>query len=85
MSSSSAPVRSASSSAGEIIAKWPDKHVTLLDFSDDVLSDRFRPDLRAELRKQLMDFGVLQARPRRRTSVSCPADRRQRVATFTVK
>jgi apoptosis-inducing factor 2 len=44
--------------AGEIIAKWPDKHVTLLDFSDDVLGDRFRPDLRAELRKQLVDLGV---------------------------
>ena len=44
--------------AGEIISKWPDKHVTLLDFSDDVLGDRFRPDLRAELRKQLVDLGV---------------------------
>jgi NADH dehydrogenase FAD-containing subunit len=44
--------------AGEIIAKWADKHVTLLDFSDDVLGDRFRPDLRAELRKQLVDLGV---------------------------
>jgi NADH dehydrogenase FAD-containing subunit len=44
--------------AGEIVAKWPNKHVTLLDFSDDVLGDRFRPDLRAELRKQLLDLGV---------------------------
>ena len=44
--------------AGEIVAKWPNKHVTLLDFSDDVLGDRFRPDLRAELRKQLVDLGV---------------------------
>ena len=25
--------------AGEITARWPDKHVTLLDFSDDVLGD----------------------------------------------
>jgi len=44
--------------AGEIVAKWPDKHVTLLDVSDDVLGDRFRADLRAELRTQLLDLGV---------------------------
>jgi NADH dehydrogenase FAD-containing subunit len=44
--------------AGEIISKWPDKHVTLLDLSDDVLGERFRPDLRAELRTQLVDLGV---------------------------
>jgi NADH dehydrogenase FAD-containing subunit len=44
--------------AGEIVAKWPDKHVTLLDVADDVLGERFRPDLRAELRNQLVDLGV---------------------------
>lgn len=44
--------------AGEIIAKWPEKHVTLLDLSDDVLGGRFRPDLRAELRAQLVELGV---------------------------
>src|ERR1700730_5175308 len=44
--------------AGEITAKWPDKHVTILDLADDVLGERFRPDLRAELRKQLVDLGV---------------------------
>jgi NADH dehydrogenase FAD-containing subunit len=44
--------------AGEIVAKWPDKHVTLLDLADDVLGDRFRPDLRAELRAQLLARGV---------------------------
>ncbi len=44
--------------AGEIVAKWPEKHVTLLDLADDVLGDRFRPDLRAELRRQLTDRGV---------------------------
>jgi apoptosis-inducing factor 2 len=44
--------------AGEITARWPDKHVTLLDLGDDVLGDRFRPDLRAELRRQLVDVGV---------------------------
>jgi NADH dehydrogenase FAD-containing subunit len=44
--------------AGEIKAKWPDKHVTLLDLADDVLGERFRADLRAELRTQLVDLGV---------------------------
>jgi NADH dehydrogenase FAD-containing subunit len=44
--------------AGEIVAKWPDKHVTLLDLADDVLGERFRPDLRAELRNQLVEVGV---------------------------
>jgi NADH dehydrogenase FAD-containing subunit len=44
--------------AGEIVSKWPDKHVTLFDLADDVLGDRFRVDLRAELRSQLIDLGV---------------------------
>ncbi|HEY3833218.1 MAG TPA: FAD-dependent oxidoreductase [Acidimicrobiia bacterium] len=44
--------------AGEIVAKWPDKLVTLLDLADDVLGDRFRSDLRAELRNQLVEIGV---------------------------
>lgn len=44
--------------AGEIISKWPDKHVTLLDVADDVLGERFRPDLRAELRRQLVERDV---------------------------
>lgn len=44
--------------AGEIKAVWPDKQVTLLDVADDVLGDRFRPDLKAELRRQLREIGV---------------------------
>jgi apoptosis-inducing factor 2 len=44
--------------AGEIKSKWPDKAVTLLDPDDDVLHGEFRPDLRAELRSQLVDLGV---------------------------
>jgi apoptosis-inducing factor 2 len=44
--------------AGEIKAMWPDKQVTLLDVADDVLGDRFRPDLKAELRRQLSEIGV---------------------------
>lgn len=38
---------------GEIRAVWPDKHVILLDLADDVLGARFRPDLKAERRRQL--------------------------------
>ena len=44
--------------AGEIHSKWPDKHITLLDFAPDVLGERFRPDLRDELRAQLEEIGV---------------------------
>jgi NADH dehydrogenase FAD-containing subunit len=44
--------------AGEIKSKWPDKAVTLLDLTDDVLGDDFRADLRAELRSQLVELGV---------------------------
>src|ERR1700716_3045411 len=44
--------------AGEIVSKWPDKHVTLLDLAEDVLGGRFRADLRAELRNQLVEIGV---------------------------
>jgi NADH dehydrogenase FAD-containing subunit len=44
--------------AGEIKETWPGKHVTLLDVADDVLGARFRPDLKAELRRQLGDLGV---------------------------
>ena len=44
--------------AGEIKAVWPGKQVTLIDMADDVLGERFRPDLKAELRRQLRGLGV---------------------------
>ena len=44
--------------AGEIKAVWPRKRVTLVDVADDVLGERYRPDLKAELRRQLTDLGV---------------------------
>ena len=44
--------------AGEIKAAWPDTSVVLLDAMDDVLGDRYRADLRAELRAQLEGIGV---------------------------
>ena len=44
--------------AGEIKAVWPGKQVTLVDVASDVLGERYRPDLKAELRRQLTDLGV---------------------------
>jgi len=44
--------------AGEIKAVWPGKQVTLVDVADDILGERYRPDLKAELRRQLDDLGV---------------------------
>ena len=44
--------------AGEIKAVWPSKQVTLVDVADDVLGGPFRPELRAELRRQLAELGV---------------------------
>jgi NADH dehydrogenase FAD-containing subunit len=56
--------------AGEIKAVWPGKRVTLVDVADDVLGERYRADLKAELRRQLGELGVelvlgspLQAQP----------------------
>src|ERR1700760_3681555 len=39
--------------AGEIRAVWRGKQVTLVDVAGDVLGERYRPDLKAELRRQL--------------------------------
>jgi NADH dehydrogenase FAD-containing subunit len=44
--------------AGEIRATWPDKAVTIVDMANDILSDRFSNELRAELRRQLEEIGV---------------------------
>ena len=44
--------------AGEITAIWPDKHITLIDPAEDVLGARFRPELKAEIRRQLAGLGV---------------------------
>jgi NADH dehydrogenase FAD-containing subunit len=44
--------------AGEIKAVWPSKQVIMVDVADDVLGERFRPDLKAELRRQLGQLGV---------------------------
>jgi apoptosis-inducing factor 2 len=44
--------------AGEIRAAWPGKQVTLLDAAADLLGARFRPELKAELGRQLAGAGV---------------------------
>jgi NADH dehydrogenase FAD-containing subunit len=44
--------------AGEIKAFFPDKHVTIADISDDILSGPYDQALRDELRRQLDALGV---------------------------
>ena len=68
--------------AGEIKAVWPGKHVTLLDAADDILGERFRPELKAELRRQLAAIGVelMLASPLRSDPPGEPAELRE----FTV-
>jgi apoptosis-inducing factor 2 len=68
--------------AGEIKAVWPGKHVTLLDVADDVLGERFRPELKAELRRQLAAIGVelMLASPLRAAPLTTPGELR----AFTV-
>jgi apoptosis-inducing factor 2 len=44
--------------AGEISAIWPDKCITLVDQAGDVLGARFRPELKAEIRRQLGQLGI---------------------------
>jgi NADH dehydrogenase FAD-containing subunit len=44
--------------AGEIKHVWPDKPIILLDVSGEVLGGPFKPELKAELRRQLADIGV---------------------------
>lgn len=68
--------------AGEIKAVWPDKQVTLTDVADDVLGERFRPDLKAEVRRQLTGIGaeLLLASPLRAAPPTEPGE----LGTFTV-
>jgi apoptosis-inducing factor 2 len=68
--------------AGEIKAAWPGKHVTLLDVAGDVMGERFRPDLKAEVRRQLGELGVelLLSSPLREPPPSAPGE----LAPFTV-
>jgi apoptosis-inducing factor 2 len=44
--------------AGEIRDAWPDKSIVLLDTADEILGGPYKPELKAELRRQLLDIGV---------------------------
>src|ERR1700734_1955103 len=44
--------------AGEIRHVWPDKSIVLLDAADDILAGPYKPELKAELRRQLLEIGV---------------------------
>ena len=44
--------------AGEISSAWPDKHVTIVDVAPDIVSGPYKPEFRAELRRQLDERGV---------------------------
>ena len=68
--------------AGEIKAVWPGKQVTLIDVAGDVLGERYRPDLKAELRRQLTDLGaeLLLGSPLRAEPPTAPGE----LGTFTV-
>ncbi|HEY6479015.1 MAG TPA: FAD-dependent oxidoreductase, partial [Streptosporangiaceae bacterium] len=69
--------------AGEIKAVWPSKQVTLVDVADDVLGGPFRPELKAELRRQLAELGVpvLLGSP----LVTAPPTEPGELRTFTVQ
>jgi NADH dehydrogenase FAD-containing subunit len=68
--------------AGEIAAVWPDKQVFLVDQADDVLDGPYKPELRAELRRQLVELGVqlVLGSPLREQPPTTPGHRE----TFTV-
>ncbi|MGI8827904.1 MAG: FAD-dependent oxidoreductase [Chloroflexota bacterium] len=44
--------------AGEIAARWPEKRITIANISGDILPGGYRPELRAELRRQLGEMGI---------------------------
>src|SRR6267378_7045364 len=44
--------------AGEIRHVWPEKSIVLLDVADEILGGPYKPDLKAELRRQLIEARV---------------------------
>src|ERR1700722_5145171 len=44
--------------AGEIREVWPEKTIVLLDVADEILGGPYVPELKAELRRQLVEIGV---------------------------
>lgn len=68
--------------AGEIRHVWPDKSIVLLDVADEILGGPYRPELKAELRSQLIDARVelILGSPLRQAPPTEPAE----LGTFTV-
>jgi NADH dehydrogenase FAD-containing subunit len=68
--------------AGEIRHVWPEKSIVLLDVADEVLGGAFKPELKAELRRQLAEFRVevMLGSPLRQAPPTEPGE----LGTFTV-
>ncbi|HEY2563321.1 MAG TPA: FAD-dependent oxidoreductase [Acidimicrobiales bacterium] len=69
--------------AGEIGYVWPEKAITLLDLSGEVLGGPFKPELKAELHRQLTEAGVdvVLGSPLNESPTTAPGE----LETFTVK
>ena len=68
--------------AGEIRHVWPGKSIVLLDVADEVLGGPYKPELKAELRRQLVDSRVelILGSPLRQAPPTEPGE----LGTFTV-
>jgi NADH dehydrogenase FAD-containing subunit len=68
--------------AGEIREVWPEKSIILLDVADDLLGGPYRPELKAELRRQLLESRVelILGSPLRQAPPTEPGD----LSPFTV-
>jgi NADH dehydrogenase FAD-containing subunit len=68
--------------AGEIREVWPEKSIVLLDVADEILGGPYKPELKAELRHQLLEIHVelILGSPLRQALPTEPGD----LGTFTV-
>jgi NADH dehydrogenase FAD-containing subunit len=68
--------------AGEIRHVWPKKSIVLLDVADEILGGPYIPELKAELRRQLLEAGIelILGSPLHQPPPSDPGD----LETFTV-
>src|ERR1700687_1575699 len=68
--------------AGEIRHVWPEKSIVLLDVADEILGGPYKPELKAELRRQLIEARVelILGSPLRQAPPTPPGE----LGTFTV-
>ncbi len=68
--------------AGEIHDAWPEKSIVLLDAADEILGGPYKPELKAELRRQLQEIRVelILGSPLRQAPATDPGE----LGTFTV-